>query len=104
VDAGRRLLPDPLVHVPVLRPVIIRRAFKFAGLPVDKHADPFAVVIRCTCDGKADNKTISKWSRALRYVVRVKKPRHQLTTFMKNRGGVNACAKRYAKYFGRGER
>jgi hypothetical protein len=80
---------------------LIRRAFKFAGLPVDKHADPFAAVIRCTCDGKADNKTISKWSRALRYVVRVKKPRHPLTTFMKNRGGINACAERYTKYFGR---
>jgi hypothetical protein len=83
---------------------LTRRAFKFAGLPIDMNADPFAVVIRCTCDGKADNKTISKWSRALRYVARVKKPRHPLTTFMKNRGGVNACAERYAKYFGRGER
>jgi hypothetical protein len=80
---------------------LMRRAFKFAGLPVDMNADPFAVVIRCTCDSKADNKTISKWSRALRYVARVKKPRHPLTTFMKNRGGVNACAERYAKYFGR---
>jgi hypothetical protein len=80
---------------------LMRRALKFAGLPVDMNADPFAVVIRCTCDSKADNKTISKWSRALRYVARVKKPRHPLTTFMKNRGGVNACAERYAKYFGR---
>jgi hypothetical protein len=83
---------------------LMRRAYKFAGLPVDMNADPFAVVIRCTCEHKLDNKTISKWSRALRYVERVKKPRHQLTTFMKNRGGVNACAERYAKYFGRCER
>jgi hypothetical protein len=83
---------------------LMRRAFEFAGLRTDMNADPFAVVIHCTCDGKADNKTISKWSRALRYVERVKKPRHQLTTFMKNRGGVNACAERYAKCFGRGER
>jgi hypothetical protein len=83
---------------------LIRRAFKFAGLPVDMNVDPFAVVIRSTCEHKLDNKTISKWSRALRYVAWVKKPRHQLTTFMKNRGGVNACAERYAKYFGRGER
>jgi hypothetical protein len=80
---------------------LMRRAFKFAGLRTDMNADPFAVVIRCTCDGKADNKTISKWSRALRYVERVKKPRHPLTAFMKNRGGINGCAERYAKYFGR---
>jgi hypothetical protein len=65
------------------------------------NADPFAVVIRCTCEDKLDNKTISKWSRAMRYVARVKKPRHLLTTFMKNKGGVNGCAERYAKYFGR---
>jgi hypothetical protein len=83
---------------------LMRRAYKFAGLRVDTSADRFSAVIRCTCDGKADNKTISKWSRALRYVERVKKPRHQLTTFMKNRGGINACAERYAKYFGRCER
>jgi hypothetical protein len=80
---------------------LIRRACKFAGLPFDKNADPFAVVIRCTCEQQLDRKTISKWSRALRYVALVKKPRHQLTTFMKNRGGINACAERYAKYFGR---
>jgi hypothetical protein len=83
---------------------LMRCAYKFAGLSFDKNADPFAVVIRCTCEHKLDNKTISKWSRALRYVARVKKPRHPLTTFMKNGGGVNACAERYAKYFGRGER
>jgi hypothetical protein len=83
---------------------LLRRAYKFAELSIDPTADPFAAVIRCTCDGKADNKTISKWSRALRYVARVKKPRHRLTIFMKNRGGINACAERYAKYFGRGER
>jgi hypothetical protein len=83
---------------------LIRRAFKFSGLPIDTNANPFAVIIRCTCEHKLDNKTISKWSRALQYVARVKKPRHPLTTFMKNRGGVNACADRYARYFGRGER
>jgi hypothetical protein len=83
---------------------LVIRAFKFAGLPVDRNADVFAVVIRATCDGEADNKTISKWSRALRYAARVKKPHHPLTTFMKNRGGVNGCAEQYAKYFGRGGR
>jgi hypothetical protein len=83
---------------------LIRRAFKFAGLRTDMNADPFAAVIRCTCDGKADNKTISKWSRALRYVERVKKPRHRLMTFMKNRGGVNGCAALFAEHLGRSSR
>jgi hypothetical protein len=82
---------------------LIRRAFKFAGLPVDMKADPFAVVIRCTCDQQLDRKTISKWSRALRYTARVKR-RTPLKTFMKNRGGINACAELYAKHIGGGER
>jgi hypothetical protein len=76
---------------------LMRRAFKFAGLPTDMNADPFAAVIRCTCEHKLDNKTISKWSRALRYVERVKKRRHQLTPFMKNRGGINGCAALFAE-------
>jgi hypothetical protein len=78
---------------------LIRRAFKFAGLPFDKNADPFAVVIRCTCEQQVDHKTISKWSRALRYVALVKK-RTPLRIFMKNRGGINACASLYTQRFG----
>ena len=83
---------------------LMRRAYKFAGLRVDTSADPFAVIIRCTCEHKLDNKTISKWSRALRYVARFKKPRHLLRTFMKNRGGVNGCAALFAEHLGRSRR
>jgi hypothetical protein len=81
---------------------LLRHAFEFADQPVDKHADPFTAVIRCTCDGQADNKTTSKWARALRYVARSKKPGAPLKAFMKAAGGVNACANRYANHFGRG--
>jgi hypothetical protein len=83
---------------------LMRRAYRFAGLSIDMNADSLVAVIRCTCEHKLDNKTISKWSRALRYVARVKKPRTRVETFMKHQGGVNACADRYAQYFGRGER
>jgi hypothetical protein len=76
---------------------LLRYAFKFAHLSFEKHADPFAAVIRCTCGGLTDNKTISKWARALRYVARCKKPRTPLKAFMTEAGGVNACATRYAK-------
>ncbi len=82
---------------------LMRRAYKFAGVTVDTNADPFAAVIRCTCEHKLDNKTISKWSRALRYVARVKK-RIPLKTFMKNRGGINGCAALFAESLGRGKR
>jgi hypothetical protein len=76
---------------------LLRHAFKFADQPLDKNADPFAAVIRCTCGGAADNKTISKWARALRYVAHCKKPRTRLKTFMKKAGGVNTCADLYAR-------
>src|SRR4029077_10392522 len=79
-----------------------RHAFKFAELPFDRNADPFSAVIRWTCDYSADNKTISKWARALRYVAHCKEPSNQLKTFMKEAGGVNACADLYAKCCGRG--
>jgi hypothetical protein len=76
---------------------LLRHAFKFANLPFEKAADPFTAVIRCTSGGAVDNKTISKWARALRYVARCKAPRRPTKTFMKEAGGVNACASLYAR-------
>ena len=73
----------------------MRHAFEFADLPFDKNANPFTAVIRCTCDDNADSKTISKWARALRYVAHGKAPRTRLKAFMREAGGVNACADRY---------
>jgi hypothetical protein len=81
-----------------------RHAFKFAELPFDRNADPFSAVIRCTSDDNADSKTISKWARALRYVARYKEPAARLRTFMKEAGGVNACASLYARRCKRGDR
>jgi hypothetical protein len=75
---------------------LLRHAFEFASLRFDKSADPFASVIRCTCGGAADNKTISKWSRALRYAAIHKPPEMRLKAFMKQAGGVNECAAGHA--------
>jgi hypothetical protein len=58
-------------------------------------------VIHFTCGDPVDNKTVSEWARALRYVAHCKVSPTQLKTFMKEVGGVNACADRYAKYLGR---
>jgi hypothetical protein len=83
---------------------LLRHAFKFAELPFDRNADPFTTVIRCTCADDVDSKTISKWARTLRYVAHCKKPRTGLRAFMKEAGGVNACASLYARCYGRGRR
>jgi hypothetical protein len=83
---------------------LLRHAFQFAGLSLDKNADPFAVVVRSTSDDRVDNKAISRWSRALRYVAYCKVPRAQLKTFMKRMGGINGWADRHTRYLGRGSR
>jgi len=60
--------------------------------------DPFAVVIFCTADREiADAKTTSKWSRVLRYARMVKPANQRLTDFIKSKGGINACAARFAR-------
>jgi hypothetical protein len=59
--------------------------------------DPFSAIIRCTCDADIDRKTVSRWSRALRYVAEFKPAETPLKTFMKRKGGINACADRFAR-------
>jgi hypothetical protein len=77
---------------------LLRHAFEFADLPFNDNINPYTALIRCTSGGGADKKTISKWSRALRYASHCKVPRKQLKAFIKELGGVNACADRYARY------
>jgi hypothetical protein len=91
-------------HYKVRRKIskVLRHAFEFADLPFDKNADPFTAVICCTSDDSVDSKMISKWARALRYVIRCKKPTMPLEKFVNRIGGINACAALYARYFGRG--
>ena len=76
---------------------LLRHAFEFANLSLDNKADPFTAIIRCTCGAAVDTKAISKWSRALRYASRRKEPGMRLKTFMKETGGVNACAALWRK-------
>ena len=67
------------------------------------HSLRLFATARCASD-IVDNKTISKWARALRYAARCKEPGARLKAFMKQAGGVNACADLFARYFGRGAR
>ncbi len=87
-----------VLHYKVRRRIkrLLWHAFRFAELRFDKNADLFTAVIRCTCGGGVDNKLISKWARALRYVARRKPAAMQLKAFMKAAGGVNECAAGYA--------
>ena len=88
-----------VVHYKVRRRTnkLVRYAFQFADLPFDKSADPFTAVIRCTRNDNVDDKTVSKWARALRYSAYRKTPPRLLQAFIKALGGVNACASRHAR-------
>jgi hypothetical protein len=66
--------------------------------------DDFQECRKRASERNVDNKTISKWARALRYAAHCKKPRTPLKTFFKKMGGINALAERYARYIGRGGR
>ncbi len=92
-----------IVHYKVRRKTnkLLRDAFECAGQSFDRNADPFATVIRCTSEQRFDNKTISKWARALRYVAYCEVAGTELEAFMKEAGGINMCATRYARYYGR---
>lgn len=85
---------ETVMHYKVRRKTkkLLRNALKVVDLSFDGNADPFAAVIRCTSDDSVDSKTISKWARALRYVAWRKDRGTPLERFMKEAGGVNACA------------
>ncbi len=60
--------------------------------------EAFARVIFCTCDPcVADAKTRSKWSRVLRFAKKAKPADQRLIDFIKSNGGINACARMFAR-------
>ena len=62
--------------------------------------EPFAVVIYCVAP-HVDQKSRSKWARALRYAAANKPDDEPIKSFFKRMGGINACASRYAEYIRR---
>jgi hypothetical protein len=62
--------------------------------------EPFAAVILCSAK-TVDEKTISKWSRVLRYAAEYKSLGESLQDFIRRKGGINKCAARYTRRLGR---
>ena len=80
-----------------------RQALRLCRLEISDREDPFAAVIRCTADpAKADKRTRSKWSRAMRYAAVSKPDSEPLDRFVRRKGGINKCAARFARWTGRG--
>jgi hypothetical protein len=67
-----------------------------------KIGEAYGLLIYCTANrGRVDAKTRSKWSRVLRYAAKFKPPSESLKSFIKRRGGLNACAHQFAGKLGR---
>jgi len=79
-----------------------RRSLRSCRLDVSEREDAFASIIRCTADAvKADKRTRSKWSRALRYAAAYQPDSEPLDRFIRREGGINKCAARFARCMGR---
>ena len=79
-----------------------QQALRLQRPPVPKIADAFAAVIFCTADPeKVDYRMRSKWSRLLRYAKVFKDPDEPLIDFVRRRGGINKCVRRYSRQLGR---
>jgi hypothetical protein len=59
--------------------------------------EAFAVVIYCIAS-HVDQKSRSKWARALRFAAATKPDDESIKRFIKRNGGINACASRYAQH------
>jgi hypothetical protein len=78
------------------------QALRLQRPPVPKIVDPFAAIIFCTADReKVDFRTRSKWARLLRYAKVFKDPDELLVDFVRRRGGINKCVRRYSRQLGR---
>ncbi len=77
----------------------LREALDLLPAPVSlRSAEPFTVAIFVTADPNVvDAKTRSKWSRVLRYAWRRRIAADRLEGFIRSRGGINACADRFAR-------
>ncbi len=78
------------------------RAVRLRRLELSDREDPFAAVIRCTADpAKAEKRTRSKWSRAMRCAAVYKPDSEPLEHFIRRKGGINECAARYGRWLRR---
>jgi hypothetical protein len=79
-----------------------RRILIRQGIKPPEVTEPFgAVIIAAAHPTILDKRMISKWSRVLRYATKLKDPAQSFGEFVKERGGLNACAGRYARRLGR---
>jgi hypothetical protein len=71
-----------------------RRIAKLSGVRKQNRTHPIRTIIDAT--STADNKTRSRWSRALRYAWRERKTWTDLDAFLRENGGPAGCARQFS--------
>jgi hypothetical protein len=83
----------------------VRSSLHICGGDSSKMRDPVSAIIFCSANpAQIDRKARSKWSRVLWYAVHYKSGSERLDAFIKRKGGINECAKRYTERLGRPDR
>jgi hypothetical protein len=78
------------------------RALALKKLAIPRIVEPYAALIVASVAPECiDKRTVSKWSRALRYADACKPRKKKLRQFIKEKGGINACATAYSRRFRR---
>jgi hypothetical protein len=78
------------------------RALALKGLAAPTKIEPYrAVIVASVAPQTIDKRTVSKWSRALRFAAAYKPHKKRLRRFIKSQGGINACASAYSRWLRR---
>jgi hypothetical protein len=76
------------------------RALDLKKITCRRVREPYAAVILASINPwTVDKRTVSKWSRALRFAAACKPHKKRLRFFIKSKGGINACATAYSRRF-----
>jgi hypothetical protein len=74
------------------------RVLNLTEIPTPNDLEPYAALIRVAAyPAELDKRSISKWSRVLRYASLQDVAPADLKRFIKKRGGLNICAEKYAR-------
>ena len=81
------------------------RALALKGLAIPRIVEPYAaVIVASVAPERIDKRSVSKWSRALRFAAACKSRKKRLRQFIKAQGGINACATAYNRRLSRRKR
>jgi hypothetical protein len=81
------------------------RALTLKGIAVPNKIEPYrAVIVASVAPKIVDKRTVSKWSRTLRFAAACKPRKKRLSQFIKEQGGINACAAAYSRWLRRRDR